>query len=73
MKWKATQNTIQRGKICHTKRFAALPTKLHDGTTVWLESYWHTQRWDDGTTSGRNGFWNCGKKHSHHPDTGSSK
>ena len=79
MRWKHTKddrNFIQRGRTRHTKRFAWLPTKLDDGTTVWLESYWHTQRWDDGTTSGEEGFWNSGKRYSHHPDrphTGTSK
>lgn len=81
MKWKHTKdarNFIQRDRIRHTKRFAWLPTKLDDGITVWLESYWHTQRWDDGTTTENSsgGFWNSGKTSSYHPErpvTGSSK
>jgi hypothetical protein len=78
MKWKNTKDArkfIQKGRTRHIKKFAYLPVKLDDGHSIWLESYWHTQRWDDGTTTENSigGFWNKGKtstKHPGRPDTG---
>jgi len=73
MKWKNKKDPRNfENNTRHTRRFAWLPTELDDGNIVWLESYWHTQRWNDGTTDGRAGFWNTGKTSVNHPlNTGS--
>lgn len=76
MKWKSYQSP-KSGEKRVQKYFALWPAKLNDGYTVWLQSYWATEIWDDGTTSTEhNGYWKLRHTSVNHPDrpnTGSSK
>lgn len=47
--------------------FALWPTKLDDGYTVWLQSYWAIETWDDGTTSTGVGYWKTNNAYSNPP------
>jgi aminopeptidase N len=74
MRWKT--NTLQNGNRRTVKYFALLPTDLDDGYTVWLESYWASEVWDDGTTSTGFGYWKMKSTSLYHPDkptTGGNK
>lgn len=44
MRWK-TKSKNRSGDTRVVARFALLPTKLSDGYTVWLESYWAVETW----------------------------
>ena len=74
MKWK-TNNMTGSKRI--TSAYAFIPTKLDDGYTVWMETYWVTETWDDGTTSDvGHGFWKNRKtssKNPKKPDTGGNR
>jgi hypothetical protein len=67
MKWKTKHEPRQWEKRIVTY-FAFLPTKLDDGYTVWLQSYWAVESWDDGTTSIGFGYWKTKHTSSTHPD-----
>ena len=74
MRWKSYQGPKSGDKQI-VKYFALFPTRLDDGYTVWLESFWAEQTWDDGTTSTGFGYWKTTRTSSDHPekpDTGSS-
>ena len=71
MRWKTEKN--KSGEKRAVTYFAILPTKLDDGYTVWLESYWAEETWDDGTTSTGLGYWKTNRtstKNPNLPDTG---
>lgn len=73
MRWKSYQGPKSGDKQI-VKYFALLPTRLDDGYTVWLETYWATETWDDGTTSTGYGYWKTNYtsyNHPEKPDTGS--
>ena len=74
MRWKSYIGPSS-GEKQIVKYFAIAPTKLDDGYTVWLETYWAVETWDDGTTSTGVGYWKRNKTsstHPHDPGTGSS-
>ena len=71
MRWKTEENKSGEKRVF--KYFALVPTKLDDGYTVWLESYWAEEVWDDGTTSTGFGYWktiSTSTKNPNLPDTG---
>ena len=65
MRWKTDQPKSGNKQV--VKYFALFPTKLSDGYTVWLETYWAVEVWDDGTTSTGHGFWKTRLTSSEHP------
>lgn len=74
MRWKSWQG-LKSGEKQIVKYFAIAPTKLDDGYTVWLETYWAVETWDDGTTSTGFGYWKTNRtsiEHPHKPSTGSN-
>lgn len=75
MRWKSYTGPKSGAKRVQ-KYFAIWPTALNDGYTVWLQSYWAIETWDDGTTSTGFGFWKTNGIYADHPDrpnTGSNK
>ena len=75
MRWKSHTSPKSGAKRVQ-KYFAIWPTKLNDGYTVWLQSYWAIEVWDDGTTSTGFGFWKTNgtcADHPYRPNTGSNK
>jgi hypothetical protein len=66
MRWKTEENKSGNKRV--VKYFALLPTKLDDGYTVWLESYWALEIWDDGTTSTGFGYWKTIRTSTTHPN-----
>lgn len=66
MRWKTEK--IKSGNKRVVTYFAILPTELDDGYTVWLESYWALETWDDGTTSIGFGRWKTNRTSTTHPD-----
>jgi hypothetical protein len=67
MRWKSWQGP-KSGEKQIVKYFAIAPTKLDDGYTVWLETYWAVETWDDGTTSTGVGYWKTTRTSIEHPD-----
>lgn len=43
MRW--PQENHQHGARRFVRRFALFPTRMDDGTLVWLEKYWEKQCW----------------------------
>ena len=73
MRWKTNPEPVDLERRT-VKYFAALPTKLDDGYTVWFENYWAKEEYcylkSDDT-----GYWKLLSTSTEHPDkpnTGSS-
>lgn len=74
MRWKSWVGPTAGNKRT-VKYFAIWPNKLDDGFTVWLESYYAVETWDDGTTSTGFGYWKTiqtSSTHPQRPNTGSA-
>ena len=56
MRWKSWVGP-KSGDIRAVKYFAIWPTKLANGFTVWLESYWSQEEWRTDHLAGRIGYW----------------
>ena len=70
MRWKTDQPKSGNKQV--VKYFALLPTELSDGYTVWLETYWAVEVWDDGTTSIGFGRWKTQLTSVEHPENSSA-
>ena len=55
MRWKSWVGPTAGNKRT-VKYFAIWPTKLDDGFTVWLESYWAQEEWRNDP-HGHAGYW----------------
>jgi len=67
MKWKTNFPPAPWEKRI-VEYFAILPTKLDDGYTVWLESYWAIETWNSGEFGTGFGYWQTTKTSREHPD-----
>lgn len=73
MRWKSYKGPSSGAKQVQ-KYFALWPTQLNDGYTVWFQSYWAIETWDDGTTGVGFGYWKTNETSStdpYAPGTGS--
>lgn len=73
MMWKTYQNP-KPGTQQFRRMWALWPVALDNGYTVWLESYYVTEKWGPGQGWDETGGWRTvalTKHHPERPDTGS--